>query len=468
MRTSSRTVPRLLLALLGWVALAATALPPGNPLRVALAAGFLLAGPGTAALLARPTIARTAGGPDRIAAASLAVAISAALAALVAVALLAYGAFTAGRAIAILAVLTTLLAVLPHRPRPGRRHGAGPGRSGPGQRGKRQPGPEQPGPEQPGHEQPGQEQPGPGQAGRSRWHPDRLRRGAGGTAAAALLVLAAACSGSTEGSGPRTAVVQPGSESAAARPGGAVPDQPAAAGTWHLAFQDDFTGSTLDRSAWTTCYDWNDNGCTNAGNHEEQWYQPGQVQVGGDQLTLTAQRKAVTGSDGKAYPWVSGMISTGRDNWNAKPRHTFTYGYFAASLKVPANPDGFFPAFWLIPADTRGTPPEVDVAEFPNTSQYVHMNLHWRGADGTDQHVGDNWGPADFSSDYHVFAVDWEPDAVTWYIDGRQWFQVTDPSRIPAVAMEVVINLAVGYLQSPPDGTDSAALGVRWVQVWQH
>ncbi|MFI9326723.1 family 16 glycosylhydrolase [Kitasatospora sp. NPDC052868] len=451
MRTSPRTVPRLLLALFGWVALAATALPPANPLRVALTAGFLLVGPGTAALLARPTIARTAGGPDRIAAASLAVAISTALATLVAVALLGYGAFTAGRAIAVLAVVGTLLALLPHPPWPGRLRAGRAGRA-----------------ERSGSEGAGPSQADRSESDRSKKGRRRLRHGAGGMAVAALLVLATACSGATAGSGPRTAVVQPGSGPAAEQLGGALPGQPAAAGSWRLAFQDAFTGSTLDRSAWTTCYDWNDNGCTNAGNHEQQWYQPGQVKVGGDRLTLTAQRRAVTGGDGQAYPWVSGMISTGRDNWNAKPRHTFTYGYFAASIQVPANPDGFFPAFWLIPADTRGTPPEVDVAEFPNTSQYAHMNLHWRGADGSDQHVGDNWGPTDFASGYHVFAVDWEPDAVTWYIDGRQWFQVTDPSRIPNVAMEIVINLAVGYLQSPPAGTDSAALGVRWVQVWQH
>ncbi|MEU1510152.1 glycoside hydrolase family 16 protein [Kitasatospora sp. NPDC005748] len=425
MRPPPRTAARLALALLGWAALASTVLAAGSPLRVALTGGFLVIGPGAAVLLARPTVARPAGGPDRLAAASLAVALSTAPAALTAVALLGYHVFSVGAALAALAAVTTVLALVPHRTRRGRPAGARP-RHG-------------------------------------RWRPGRARRPAGGLAAAALLVSAAACSGTpgtAGGSGP--------TGSGTGLPAGAAANRPPAPGTWRLVFDDEFTGSSLDTANWTTCYDWNDGGCTNAGNGEDQWYQPGQVKAGGGRLTLTAQPRTVKGSDGRTYPWVSGMVTTGRDSWNAEPRHTFTYGYFAASIKVPANPHGFFPAFWLIPAATRGTPPEVDIAEFPNTDQYVHMNLHWRGADGSDQHVGQNWGPADFSAGYHVFGVDWEPAAVTWYVDGKAWFQVTDPSRIPTVAMEIVINLAVGYLESPPAGTDSAALQAQWVQVWQH
>ncbi|WP_406207214.1 glycoside hydrolase family 16 protein [Kitasatospora sp. NBC_01560] len=495
MRTPPRTVPRLLLALLGWAALASTALPAANPLRVALVGALVLAGPGTAALLGRPTVARTADGTDRLASASLAVAISTACATLVAVAFFLARDFSVAGAVAVLAGVTTLLAVLPLLPllplrvrrapaASGSSAGSPPG-SPPGSPSGPPPGPPRgPSPGRPLRPSPGpvsgegpseavppapRRSPAPRaeQSHRPRQSPraHRVHRGAAAAGGAALLTLLAACSGSTGstgGSGPTAA----GSD--AAQPKSGVPAAPAAGGSWRLVFQDEFSGTTLDGKDWTTCYDWNNAGCTNAGNGERQWYQPGQAKVADNRLTLTAQRRTVTGSDGRTYPWVSGMISTGRDNWNAPPRHAFTYGYFAASLKVPANPAGFFPAFWLIPAATRGTPPEVDIAEFPNTDQYVHMNLHWRGADGSDQHIGQNWGPAAFSAGYHVFAVDWEPSAVTWYIDGREWFRFTDPSRIPNVAMEVVINLAVGYLELPPDTTDSATTDVQWVQVWQH
>lgn len=249
----------------------------------------------------------------------------------------------------------------------------------------------------------------------------------------------------------------------------AASDQPVAPGPWHQVFRDDFNGQTLDRSNWVTCYDWNRAGCTNAGNREEQWYLPGQASPAGGSLVLTAERRATAGTDGKAYPWTSGMVSTGRASWNGTPLHTFTYGYFAAAIQPLQAAEGFFPAFWLIPAETRGTPPELDVAEFPGTNRFVDMNLHWGTPSGGDDRVGHRYHPVGgFAAGPRVFAVDWEPDGVTWYVDGVEQFKVTDPSIVPNVAMELILNLAVGYPGPPPSSVDSAQLRVDWVSVWQH
>ncbi|MDR3032905.1 MAG: glycoside hydrolase family 16 protein [Kitasatospora sp.] len=229
---------------------------------------------------------------------------------------------------------------------------------------------------------------------------------------------------------------------------------------------DDFTGHGLDSANWTTCYDWNQNGCTNAGNQESEWYRPGQVTVADGALTLTATRRATTGSDGKTYPWTSGMVSTGRDNWNAQPRHTFTYGYVAAAIQAPTDSTGMFPAFWLLPAATRGGLPEIDVAEFINSNRYVDLNLHGRTPQGQDTNAHQRYGPVDFAAGYHVFGVDWEPDGITWYVDGTPRLQVTDPAAIPDTPMELLINLAVGFGEAPT--ADTAQLHVAWVGVWQH
>jgi beta-glucanase (GH16 family) len=229
-------------------------------------------------------------------------------------------------------------------------------------------------------------------------------------------------------------------------------------------FQDGFDGDRLDGKRWATCYDWNNGGCTNAGNHEAEWYLPGQVGVHDGRAVLTAQRRDTVGSDGKTYPWVSGMITTGRDSWNAAPRATFTHGYFEAALQV-TDAGGMFPAFWLMPA-ARTTPPELDVAEFPSTPHQVDFNLHWTGADNSDQHVGLAWGPADFAGSTHVIAADWEPDSITWFVDGVARWKQTE--HIPDVPMELIVNLAVGYPYPPPADVQHASVTVDWVKVWQH
>ncbi|GAA1096960.1 glycoside hydrolase family 16 protein [Kitasatospora arboriphila] len=417
---------RCVLAGLAWAGAAATVLPAGR-VRTVLAAVAVLAVPGTALVLRCRWPARSRYAPT--AAVVPAVACSAVLSAVAAAPLLLTHTFTARRVLVELAVLTTLL-VLPY---PRRRLPP----PDPATRSTREGPPPPPG----------------------RYDRSALRAGA--LVAACVLAGATAC-------GDPTADGSPASRTQAAVPGAQrATDPPTPPGPWHRVFLDDFTGSRLNTADWATCYDWNDGGCTNAGNHELQWYLPGQVSVGNGDLALTADRRTTHGTDGKTYPWTSGMVSTGRDHWDGAPRHTFTYGWFAAAVKVPVAAEGMFPAFWLIPADARGTPPEIDIAEFINSASHVDSNLHWRAPDGSDTHIGNRYGPADFSGGYHVFAVDWQPDSVTWYVDGVQRFKVTEPAAIPHVAMELVINLAVGFQTAPPPGTDSARLDVGWVAVWQ-
>ncbi|GAA4794136.1 hypothetical protein GCM10023329_53390 [Streptomyces sanyensis] len=116
---------RLLLALSGWAALAATALPSASVPRTALVAAFLLVCPGLAAV--RPgRAAAPRHGSDRTALleqAVLAVVLSLALSALVALGLFLAGVFTAVRALVVLACLTSALALLPRPPLPRRTGG---------------------------------------------------------------------------------------------------------------------------------------------------------------------------------------------------------------------------------------------------------------------------------------------------------------------------------------------------------
>ncbi|MFF6875913.1 MULTISPECIES: family 16 glycosylhydrolase [unclassified Streptomyces] len=233
---------------------------------------------------------------------------------------------------------------------------------------------------------------------------------------------------------------------------------------WKLTFHDEFDGSELDTDRWATCYDWNEDGCTNSGNDEEQWYLPGQVSVRDGKLRLDAERRETRASDGRTYPWRSGMISTGRDDWYGDPRHVFTYGYFEASIRIPEQA-GMFPAFWMMPA-SKFTPPELDIMEFLGGTDRVFMYAHWRGPDG-EQRARGTYGPVPFPDEHHVFAMLWTPDEVSWYVDGTRRFRVTEPERIPHVPMEVLVNLAVGVPQSPPSSVDSARMTVDWVRVWQ-
>lgn len=244
------------------------------------------------------------------------------------------------------------------------------------------------------------------------------------------------------------------------------PPKPSVPGHWHLVFADDFNGHRLNTARWATCYDWNHLGCTNRGNDELEWYLPGQVSVADGKLTLTARRRTTRGSDGRSYPWTSGMVSTGRDHWNGRPRHVFTHGYFEAAMKIPPQA-GMLPAVWLMPA-ARSTPPELDIAEGLGSTKIIDMTVHWRGPGGQERTAAGSYGPVNYPADYHVFALNWERDSLTWYVDGEIRFRVTDPAKVPRVPMELLFTLAVGYPKLPPPGVHSARMSVDWVRVWQH
>ncbi|GGW96629.1 hypothetical protein [Streptomyces lomondensis] len=102
-------------AVSGWVAVAATALPEGAPLRVATMSAFLLIGPGLAAtlLLTRRPSDAEAGRRSRLEFTVLTVALSIAFSTLVAEALFLTKASTPTRALLILAVLSSVLALAP-------------------------------------------------------------------------------------------------------------------------------------------------------------------------------------------------------------------------------------------------------------------------------------------------------------------------------------------------------------------
>ncbi|UYQ62495.1 hypothetical protein [Streptomyces peucetius] len=130
MRPSAPLALRLLPPLVGWCAVAATALPAASPLRTLLVVAFLLAGPGTAVVrVCAPALRRYraaahedgngddddgfARDSDRLEQLVLTLFLSVSAAAVCATALLAAGAFSGLRVLVLLAAVTTLAACCP-------------------------------------------------------------------------------------------------------------------------------------------------------------------------------------------------------------------------------------------------------------------------------------------------------------------------------------------------------------------
>jgi beta-glucanase (GH16 family) len=213
--------------------------------------------------------------------------------------------------------------------------------------------------------------------------------------------------------------------------------------SFHLSFDDEFNTftSTPDGSAgWQTTFYFG--GRSLPSNGEQEYYSDSTVganpfSLANGALTITA----APGSNPEGLAYTSGLITT-------EGMFTQTYGYFEIRAQVPEG-QGMWPGFWLLNAD-KSWPPEIDVLE-----AFGATNANGEG--GADQvHVNaitSDWAsggggawvtiPGNIYTGYHTYGTDWEPDYVTYYIDGQEVYQVKTPSDLNQ-PMYMLANLAVG------------------------
>jgi beta-glucanase (GH16 family) len=240
-----------------------------------------------------------------------------------------------------------------------------------------------------------------------------------------------------------------------------APAPTVAATTMRLVFSENFLGKGLDSTKWRSCYPWaSPAGCSTWTNNELQWYQKSQIRVAGGTARLVASREPTEGQtqDGavKLFDWRSGMITTGG-------RFSFTYGKVVVRARIPAG-RGFWPALWLLPADSSW-PPEIDIMEaLGEAPSQVTLSFHESPSRSSSTTVP----TTNLSTGWHTFAVDWKPDSLTWSVDGLRRFQLEGPTTNKP--MYFLANLAVGgTFASPPDATTppTAAFEIDKIQIWQ-
>jgi beta-glucanase (GH16 family) len=246
---------------------------------------------------------------------------------------------------------------------------------------------------------------------------------------------------------------------------------PLVPGKWKKVFSDEFDGSDLNLDKWTTCYWWNENGCTNLGNEELEWYQPENVRVAKGSLILQAKPQTVVGYKGKPFSYTSGMVTTGRDysELPRRPRFEFTHGLIEIRAKLPAG-KGIWPALWLLPS-TRESRPEIDIIEvLGDNPNLFHMHVHYIDSHGKKISVGQTVRTVDLTKDWHVYGLQWTSKTVVWYLDGKEIWRWADKANVPREPLYLLMNLAVGgkWPGAPNASTRfPSEFLIDYVRIWQ-
>ncbi|MET7946370.1 family 16 glycosylhydrolase [Micromonospora sp. NPDC005324] len=223
-----------------------------------------------------------------------------------------------------------------------------------------------------------------------------------------------------------------------------------------ISWQDEFNsaaGTPVDQNKWRF-----DTGGGGWGNNERQYYTnstSNAVHDGQGNLVITARR------DNPAnYQCHYGRCEYTSARLLTAATFTQTYGRFEARIKIPRG-QGIWPAFWML--GTGGGWPdagEIDIMENigrePNT---VFGTVHGPGYSGGGGITGSRTLGAPLADTFHTYRVDWEPNVITWYIDGVQFHRV-DPARLGGNRWVfdhpffMILNVAVGgNWPGYPDGS---------------
>ncbi|WP_437634087.1 RICIN domain-containing protein [Sorangium sp. So ce854] len=246
---------------------------------------------------------------------------------------------------------------------------------------------------------------------------------------------------------------------------------------WRLVFSDEFNGangSAVDGSKWSA-----EIGGQGWGNNELQYYTNRLENVrqenGSLVITATPQGASQYGCWYGACQYTSArLVSRGK--------FEFTYGRVEARIKVPRG-QGLWPAFWMLGNDigSVGWPNcgEIDIMEnIGREPSTLHGSLHGPGYSGGNPLTGRTNlpGGAALADAFHTYAVEWEPSAIRFYLDGNL-YQTRTPADVPAGAAWVynhpffmLLNVAVGgNWPGSPDGSTSfpQQMLVDYVRVYQ-
>jgi beta-glucanase (GH16 family) len=256
-----------------------------------------------------------------------------------------------------------------------------------------------------------------------------------------------------------------------------------------MLWSDEFDGgpeSPVDLNTWVfNIGDGSDYGIAGWGNSEREYYIESAAQIGADSnLHIRATRMPVvtesnpTGavSDANPYPAYYGTAA----EWTSAKLTTFEkvslqYGRVEARIKAPRGL-GTWPAFWMLGTDIETVPwpqcGEIDIMEgrgdLPST---LYGTLHGPGYSGEfgKGKVVDTG--TTLSDDFHVYAVDWLPNQISWFFDDECYAitRAEDLGELEWVYNKpfyIIMNLAMGGHFTGPIAEDleSAELQIDYVR----
>jgi beta-glucanase (GH16 family) len=138
------------------------------------------------------------------------------------------------------------------------------------------------------------------------------------------------------------------------------------------------------------------------------------------------------------------------------------YGRWEGRVRAPAS-DPTYNALLLLWPDAEDFPRggEIDFMEMTDdTRQATNVFLH-HGKDNAQEH---GIVKVD-ATQWHNWAVEWTPEGVTTYVDGKQWWRTDDTAALPPGPMHLCIQLD-WFPQKGDGAVKPSQMQVDWVRQY--
>jgi beta-glucanase (GH16 family) len=246
------------------------------------------------------------------------------------------------------------------------------------------------------------------------------------------------------------------------------------AGNWRLVWSDEFdTDGPPDPSHWNF-----ERGFVR--NQEAQWYQPANAVVEGGILTIEARREQVPNPSYQAgsTDWRRNrqLAEYTSASMTTAGKHAFMYGRFEMRGRIDTRA-GSWPAFWTLGSATPWPQSgEVDIMEFYNGRVLANVCIPAGATCGWSSVTRPvaQLGGAAWTSEFHVWAMEWDAQRIDLYLDGTlvNHFvvgSIPQPNPYTTKTQYLLVNFAIGGTNGgDPSGTAfPMRYEVDYVRVYQ-
>ena len=197
---------------------------------------------------------------------------------------------------------------------------------------------------------------------------------------------------------------------------------------WKLTWSDEFNDTEIDRTKWdfdigNGFYNYGANEWISGwGNSELEYYtdSPKNAFLEEGHLHLRAIKQSMLGCGFTSARMKSRSV-------DGSPLFNQKYGRFEFRAKLPTG-QGVWPALWMLPQEEKysgwAASGEIDVMEARGQDpSKILGTLHYGGRWPANAHSGGEYHfPAGQDiSGFHVYALEWEPGEMRWYVDGHEY-----------------------------------------------